>query len=183
MNFFIFRCFLNPNNPNRFVRFFEWYFRLYLLRESFDHRNSAELQYVVPAGGLDVVFNQQTPRLGLNLIGYGITPWAKMTPPKIMLGSHSCGGTIPVVGANFSKANEKMGKEGAQSRQWACHNGSTFPLVCWFYLDRVAEASDTRRVGAIPRSLAGGRDKSRDPPHGTKISLILMGASGSRIRD
>ena len=48
----------------------------------------------------------------------------------------------------------------------------------------VAEAtSNTRRMGAISRSLAQGHDKSCDPRHGTKISLILKGASDPRIRD
>ena len=49
---------------------------------------------------------------------------------------------------------------------------------------RVAEAtSNTRRMCAIPRSLARGHDKSCDPRHGTKISLILKGVSDPRIRD
>src|SRR6185437_4767861 len=46
----------------------------------------------------------------------------------------------------------------------------------------VAEAtSNTRLVCVRPRSLARGHDKSCDPRHGTKISLILT--SGPRIRD
>lgn len=49
---------------------------------------------------------------------------------------------------------------------------------------RVAEAtSNTRQMCAIPRSLARGHDKSCDPRHGTKISLILKGANDPRIRD
>ena len=48
----------------------------------------------------------------------------------------------------------------------------------------VAEAtSNTRQMCAIPRSLARGHDKSCDPRHGTKISLILKGANDPRIRD
>ena len=53
-------------------------------------------------------------------------------------------------------------------------------LVC----KEVAEAtSNTRRMCAIPRSLAWGHDKSCGPQHGTKISLILKGVSDPRIRD
>ena len=51
-------------------------------------------------------------------------------------------------------------------------------------LGAVAEAtSDTLRVCAIQRSLARGHDKSCDPRHGAKISLILKGDNVPRIRD
>ena len=58
--------------------------------------------------------------------------------------------------------------------------GKTLLLIC----QAVAEAtSNTRRVCAIPRSLARGHDKSCCPRHGPKMSLILKGASDPRIRD
>lgn len=58
---------------------------------------------------------------------------------------------------------------------------SCFLLVC---SGAVAEAtSDTLRVCAIQRSLARGHDKSCDPRHGAKISLILKGDNVPRIRD
>ena len=47
----------------------------------------------------------------------------------------------------------------------------------------VETTSNTRRMCAIPRSLARGHDESCDPRHGTKISLILKGVSDPRIRD
>ena len=57
-------------------------------------------------------------------------------------------------------------------------------LLLNLFRREVAEAtSNTRQVCAMSRSLARGHDKSCGPRHGTKISLILKGASGPRIRD
>ncbi len=59
-----------------------------------------------------------------------------------------------------------------------------FVSVFIYLVGVVAEATrDTRLVCAIPRSLARGHDKSCDPRHGAKISLILKGDSVPRIRD
>ena len=43
--------------------------------------------------------------------------------------------------------------------------------------------SDSRRLCAMPRSLAGGPNKSGCPQLGPKMSLILKGANDPRIRD
>ena len=64
-------------------------------------------------------------------------------------------------------------------RSWRARALLRDRLLLW----KCRSTSNSRRLCAIPRSLARGSDKSGCPRHGPKMSLILKGASDPRIRD